>query len=78
MKTVLSGDARIASLVGPIPHTESQGIKAGGVNIGVGTSLNARVANHHLTRNLHGRIHALFAGAFASVAVTMQSVSLTI
>lgn len=34
----------IASLVVPIPHTERQGIKAGGIDIGVQTSHSERVS----------------------------------
>ncbi len=34
----------IASLVVPIPHTETQGIKAGNINIGVQTSHSERVS----------------------------------
>jgi len=34
----------IASLVVPIPQTERQGIKAGGINIGVQTSHSERVS----------------------------------
>ena len=34
----------IASLVVPIPHTETQGIKAGDMNIGVQTSHSERVS----------------------------------
>jgi hypothetical protein len=34
----------IASLVMPVPHTETQGIKAGDVNIGVQTTHSERVS----------------------------------
>ena len=34
----------IASLVVPIPHTETEGIKAGNINLGVQTSHSERVS----------------------------------
>ncbi len=55
----------IASLVVPIPHTETQGIKAGGLNIGVQTSHSERVSPIISAVLIAGGIALTIAGARA-------------
>jgi len=52
----------IASLVVPIPHTETHGIKAGDMNIGVQTSHNERVSPIISVVLIAGGIALSFAG----------------
>ena len=53
----------IASLVVPIPRTETQGIKAGGMNIGVQTSHSERVSPIVSVVLIAGGIALAIAGA---------------
>jgi hypothetical protein len=53
----------IASLVVPIPHTERQGIKAGGIDIGVQTSHSERVSPIISAVLIAGGIALTIAGA---------------
>ncbi len=53
----------IASLVVPIPHTERQGIKAGGIDIGVQTSHSERVSPTISAVLIAGGIALTIAGA---------------
>ena len=52
----------IASLLIPIPHTETQGIKAGDLNIGVQTKHSERVAPAVSVVLIAGRIALMIAG----------------
>ena len=53
----------IASLVVPIPHTETHGIKAGDINIGVQTSHSERVSPITSAVLIAGGIALSIAGA---------------
>ena len=53
----------IASLVVPIPHSETEGIKIGGANIGVQTSHSERVSPIVSTVLIAGGIALTIAGA---------------
>jgi len=53
----------IASLVVPIPHSETQGIKAGNINIGVQTSHSERVSPIVSVVLIAGGIALTIAGA---------------
>lgn len=53
----------IASLVVPIPHTETQGIKAGDVNIGMQTTHSERVSPIISVMLIAGGIALTVAGA---------------
>ena len=53
----------IASLVVPIPHSETQGIKAGDINIGVQTSHSERVSPIISVVLIAGGIALTIAGA---------------
>jgi hypothetical protein len=53
----------IASLVVPIPHSETEGIKIGGANIGVQTSHSERVSPIVSTVLIAGGIALAIAGA---------------
>jgi len=53
----------IASLVVPIPHTETHGIKAGDINIGVQTSHSERVSPIISVVLIAGGIALTIAGA---------------
>jgi hypothetical protein len=55
----------IASLFVPIPHTETHGIKAGGMNIGVQTSDSERVSPIVSAVLIAGGIALAIAGARA-------------
>jgi hypothetical protein len=53
----------VASLVVPVPHTETHGIKAGGMNIGVQTSDSERVSPIVSAVLIAGGIALTIAGA---------------
>jgi hypothetical protein len=53
----------VASLVVPVPHTETHGIKAGGMNIGVQTSDSERVSPIVSAVLIAGGIALAIAGA---------------
>jgi len=53
----------IASLVVPIPHTETEGIKAGNINLGVQTSHSERVSPIISAVLIAGGIALAIAGA---------------
>jgi hypothetical protein len=55
----------IASLIVPIPHSETHGIKAGDINIGVQTSHNERVSPIVSAVLIAGGIGLTIAGARA-------------
>ncbi len=56
----------IASLVVPIPHTETEGIKAGNINLGVQTSHSDRVSPIISAVLIAGGIALTIAGARTS------------
>ena len=56
----------IASLVVPIPHTETEGIKAGNINLGVQTSHSERVSPITSAVLIAGGIALTIAGARTS------------
>ena len=56
----------IASLVVPIPHTETEGIKAGNINFGVQTSHSERVSPVISVVLIAGGIALAIAGARTS------------
>ena len=58
----------VASLVVPIPHRETKGIKAGGLNIGVQTTHSERVSLATSVTLIGGGIALAFAGKGAPCA----------